>query len=189
MGRGGGIGKCPVVYYSEKLLRVGFVVQKSGGAVSWLHEVFKANELYNMGKIDGGYDNYYVRITNESRGFHKPEVLFLGSSHGIEKIVTASLYWFADWLMRYAFSSDYDNPQREWLKWLIDHREVYIEVSHNPWGFDHNQRWDYNGWDLNRGADYNGPGENGSPEPWGSVQGKTRQVCEQPYNQNRMRFS
>ena len=136
-------------------------------------EVFRANEVYNTGKIDGGYDDYYVRITNESRGFHKPEVLFLGSPHGIEKIGTASLYWFADWLMRYAFSPDYENPQREWLKWLIDHREVYIEVSHNPWGFDHNQRWDYNGWDLNREADYNGPGENGPPEPWGSVQGKT----------------
>ena len=136
-------------------------------------EIFRANEVYNTGKIDGGYDDYYVRITNESRGFHKPEVLFLGSPHGIEKIGTASLYWFADWLMRYAFSPDYENPQREWLKWLIDHREVYIEVSHNPWGFDHNQRWDYNGWDLNREADYNGPGENGPPEPWGSVQGKT----------------
>ncbi len=136
-------------------------------------EVFRANEMYNTGRIDGGYDDYYVRITNESRGFHKPETLFLGSPHGIEKIGTASLYWFVDWLMRYSFDPGYENPQREWLRWLLDHREIYIEISHNPWGFDHNRRWDYNGWDLNREADYNGPGDNGPPEPWGSVQGKT----------------
>ena len=136
-------------------------------------EVFKANELYGTGMVDGGYDDYYVRITNESRGFHKPEVLFLGSAHGPEKIGTVCLYWFSDWLMRYAFHPDYDNPQREWLQWLLDNREIYIEISHNPYGFDRNRRWDYNGWDLNREADYNGPGENGPPECWGSVTGKT----------------
>ena len=47
-------------------------------------EVFKANELYGTGTITGGYDDYFVRITNESLGFHKPEVLFLGSPHGDE---------------------------------------------------------------------------------------------------------
>lgn len=136
-------------------------------------EVFKANELYGTGKVDGDYDLYYVRITNETRGLNKPEVLFLGSPHGIEKIGTVCLYWFTDWLMRYAFHQDYCNEQRDWLQWLIDNREIYIEVSHNPWGFDHDRRWDYNGWDLNREADYNGPGENGPPECWSSVSGKT----------------
>lgn len=136
-------------------------------------EVFKANELYGTGTVAGGYDLYYVRITNESRGLHKPEVLFLGSPHGSEQIGTTSLYWFADWWMRYAFHQAYDNERREWLQWLLNNREVYIEVSHNPWGFDRQRRWDANGWDLNREADYNGPGEWGSPEPWGSVQGQT----------------
>ena len=135
-------------------------------------EVFKANELYNTGNITGGYDAYYVRITNESLGFHKPEVLFLGSPHGDETVGTIGMYWFADWLTRYAFHPDYDNPQREWLKWLIDHREIYFEISHNPWGFDHKQRYDANGWDLNREADYDGPG---SPTGgiWASINGKT----------------
>ena len=45
-------------------------------------EIFKANELYNTGTVTGGYDLYYVRITNESLGLHKPEVLFLGGPHG-----------------------------------------------------------------------------------------------------------
>ena len=58
-----------------------------GELVSWYQElednypdyieVFKANELYGTGKATGGYDLYYVRITNESRGLHKPEVLFV----------------------------------------------------------------------------------------------------------------
>lgn len=137
-------------------------------------EVFKANELYNTGKVAGGYDLWYVRITNESTGLSKPEVLFLGSPHGPEQIGTVSLYWFTDWLLRMAYT---DEPcpgyHKAWLRWLVDHREIYIEVSHNPWGFDHRRRWDANGWDLNREADYNGPGEWGPPEPWSSVQGKT----------------
>ena len=32
-------------------------------------EVFKANQLYGTGTITGGYDDYYVRITNESTRF------------------------------------------------------------------------------------------------------------------------
>ena len=38
-------------------------------------EVFKGNELYGTNQATGGYDLYYVRITNESNGFHKPEIL------------------------------------------------------------------------------------------------------------------
>lgn len=137
-------------------------------------ETFKANELYNTGNVAGGYDCWYVRITNESRGLHKPEALFLGSPHGVEKIGTTCLYWFTDWLMRMAYTDEtcptYD---KAWLRWLVDHREIYIEISHNPWGFDHNRRWDRNGWDLNREADYNGPGEWGPPSCWQSVPGQT----------------
>ncbi len=135
-------------------------------------EVFKANELYSTGIVTGGYDLYYVRITNESNGLHKPEVFFSGGPHGNEKIGTIGLYWFADWMMRYALHSDFDNPQRGWLRWLLNNREIYICVCHNPWGFDHNARYDANGWDLNREADHGGPG---SPTGgiWGSVNGKT----------------
>ena len=135
-------------------------------------EVFKANELYGTGTITGGYDDYYVRITNESNGFHKPEVLFLGSPHGDETAGTIGMYWFADWMMRHAFEPEYMDSLSKWLRWLLDHREIYFEISHNPYGFDHNQRYDGNGWDLNREADYDGPG---SPTGglWESVNGKT----------------
>jgi len=138
-------------------------------------EVFKANEMYNTGTITGGYDAYYVRITNEALGLHKPEVLFLGSPHGDETAGTIGLYWFTDWLMRMAFTEEHsvEGYSEEWLRWLIDNREIYIEVAHNPYGFDHGPiRYDGNGWDLNREADYDGPG---SPTGgiWGSVPGKT----------------
>ncbi len=138
-------------------------------------EVFKANELYGTGTIEGGYDAYYVRITNESLGLFKPEVLFLGAPHGDEVAGTVGLYWFSDWLMRMAFTEEMpvEGYSKEWLRWLVDNREIYIEVAHNPYGYDHGpQRYDGNGWDLNREADYDGPG---TPTGgiWGSVPGKT----------------
>ncbi len=136
-------------------------------------ELYKMNVIYNTGTLTGGYDDWYVRITNESLGLHKPEVLFLGNPHGDETVGTIGNYWFTDWLMRMAFTDepcpDYD---KAWLRWLIDNREIYLEVSHNPYGYDHVQRYDGNGWDVNREADMDGPG---SPTGgiWGSVQGKT----------------
>ncbi|OYT27828.1 hypothetical protein B6U98_06020 [Thermoplasmatales archaeon ex4572_165] len=136
-------------------------------------EVFKANELYNTGKTAGNYDVYYVRITNESLGLHKPEVLYLGSPHGDESAGTIGMYWFVDWLMRKAYTDEpCEEYSKDYLQWIVDNREIYLEVSHNPYGFDYIQRQDSHGWDLNREADYDGPG---SPTGgiWGSVPGKT----------------
>jgi hypothetical protein len=129
--------------------------------------------MYNTGKATGGYDLYYVRITNESLGFNKPEVLFLGSPHGNENVGTICMYWFTDWLMRMAFTDETNKEfTKDYLLWIINNREIYLEVSHNPWGFDHGpQRYDANGWDLNREADYDGPGY--PAVLWGSNNGKT----------------
>ncbi len=136
-------------------------------------ELIKMNEVYGTGTITGGYDDYYLRITNENLGLNKPEVLFLGNVHGDETQGTIGNYWFADWLMRMAFT---DEPcpdySKAWLRWLIDNREIYLEVSHNPWGYDHHDRYDANGWDLNRESDMNGPGYP-TGGIWASVQGKT----------------
>jgi len=137
-------------------------------------EVFKANELYGTGQATGRYDCYYVRITNENLGLHKPEVLFLGSPHGDEVAGGVGLYWFTDWLMRMAFTDETNEEfSKDYLQWIIDNREIYIEVLHNPYGYDHGpQRYDGNGWDLNREADMDGPG---SPTGgiWASVPGQT----------------
>ncbi len=137
-------------------------------------EVFKANVLYNTGTIPNGYDDYYIRITNETLGLHKPEVLFLGGPHGDETVGTIGMYWFTDWLMRMAFT-DEPSPlySKDYLRWLIDNREIYIEASHNPYGFDQDGRYDSHGWDLNREADMNwDPGEP-TGGIWASVNGKT----------------
>ncbi len=134
-------------------------------------EIFKANEMYGIEQAADGYDVYYVRITNESLGFHKPEVLFLGSPHGDETVGTICMYWFLDWLMQSAFEEEHSKTK--WLRWLLDNREIYFEVCHNPYGFDNHQRGDFHRWDLNREADYDGPGRNGPPECWSSATGKT----------------
>jgi hypothetical protein len=140
----------------------------------WYIEVFKANQLYQTGTIPNGYDDYYVRITNETLGLHKPEVLFLGSPHGDETVGTIGMYWFTDWLMRMAFT-DEPSPyySKDWLRWLIDNREIYFEVSHNPYGFDHVVREDAHGWDLNREADMDWSSFDNTGGRWASVNGKT----------------
>ncbi len=152
--------------------------------VSWYEELeseypqylklYKANDLYNTGTVAGDYDLYYLRITNENLGLDKPEVLFCGSPHGDETAGTIGMYWFTDWLFRIAFTDEtHDEFTKDYLQWILDNREIYFEVSHNPYGFNHGpQRYDGNGWDLNREADYDGPG---SPTGgiWASVPGKT----------------
>jgi len=137
-------------------------------------EVFKANVLYNTGTIPNSYDDYYIRITNESLGLHKPEVLFLGGPHGDETVGTIGMFWFTDWLMRMAFT-DETSPHysKDWLHWLIDNREIYLEASHNPYGFDHDQRYDSHNWDLNREADMNWDPYEPTGGIWASVNGKT----------------
>jgi len=137
-------------------------------------EVFKANVLYNTGTIPDGYDDYYIRITNESLGLHKPEVLFLGGPHGDETVGTVGMFWFTDWLMRMMFT-DEPSPfySKDWLRWLIDNREIYIEASHNPYGFDHIQRYDSHSWDLNREADMDWDSYEPTGGIWASVNGKT----------------
>jgi hypothetical protein len=140
-------------------------------------EVFKANEMYGTGTITksggGTYDYWVVRLTNESRGFQKPEILLVGAPHGDETVGTIGFYWFCDWLLRYAFTSTYESPMDNWLKWLLDNREIYIVCSHNPDGFDRQRRTDTNGWDLNRGLDYNGPGSTGPPDIFYTCNDKT----------------
>ncbi len=137
-------------------------------------EVFKANVMYSTGTIPNGYDDYYIRITNESLGLHKPELLFLGGPHGDETVGTVGMFWFTDWLMRMVFTSE-PSPyySKDWLRWIIDNREIYIEASHNPYGFDQDQRYDSHGWDLNREADMNWDPSEPTGGIWASVNGKT----------------
>lgn len=140
-------------------------------------EVIKTNSLYSTGTIPksggGSYDHYTVRLTNESLGLHKPECLFNGAPHGDETVGTISQYWFCDWLLRNAFDPQYASSMTGYLRWILDNREIYLVVSHNPDGFDQHRRYDANDYDLNRGMDFNGPGGGGPPDVMYTVNDKT----------------
>lgn len=145
-------------------------------------KVWKANEDYGHGQIlntSGGadYDYWMVRLTNESTGMHKPEVLILGSPHGDENQGTIGNFWFADWILRHALTEDYNTTEDDWLNWLLDNREIYFAVAHNPDGFTRVRRFDGNNYDLNRQGDYdhvpNSGMYNTGPEPFYTPNGKT----------------
>lgn len=120
------------------------------------------NQAYALGQVPSSsphppYDLYMVRLTNETLGFHKPEVFFMGNPHGDEKAGPIGAYWFVHWLLRHAFNDSWNTPHDDWLRWLLDNREVYFLVSHNPDGFDRVRRCDATNIDLNREADHDGP--------------------------------
>ena len=132
--------------------------------------VFDATERYGTNPIpDAGYGLYIARITNESLNYNKPEVLFILTIHGNEVIGANGGYWFTDWLMRHAYHPDYDCPEREYLQWLIDNREIYIVCCMNPDGFDEDHRGDNSGLDLNRDFGHSRL----SPLPWASQNSQT----------------
>jgi hypothetical protein len=148
--------------------------------------VWKLNEDYGLGQIPNGaggadYDYWMVRLTNESNGFHKPEALFLGTPHGDEIAGPIGQYWFANWTLRHARTDDYNlqGDGDDWLNWILDNREIYMAVNHNPDGFTRLRRFDANNHDLNRRTDYdfhssaamscpNTAGQN----PWDDVNGQ-----------------
>ena len=139
--------------------------------------VWSPNQAYGLGQVPSStvhppYDLYYVRLTNESLGLHKPEVFFMGNPHGDERTGPIGAYWFVHWLLRNAFNAT--SAYGDWLSWILDNREVYFAVTHNPDGFDRPRRGDYLGRDLNREADHDGPEAGaGWTSVFQSVQGRT----------------
>jgi hypothetical protein len=128
-------------------------------------KVWKANEDYGLGLIanrsgGAGYPYYMVELTNLSRTGHKPEVLFLGSPHGDETVGPNGQYWFCSWILRNALTDQYNTSEDDWLNWILDNREMYFSVTHNPDGFNNqNDAWGYGrldaaNHDLNREADW-----------------------------------
>ena len=149
-------------------------------------KVWKANQDYGyplIGNRSGGagYDYWMVRLTNESRAYQKPEVLFIGNPHGDETAGPEGQYWFCSWILRNALTDTYNTTEDDWLNWLLDHREIYLVVSHNPDGFNNQGDWtgryDFNGHDLNREADWDFRPNSGmydtGPNPWLETNGKT----------------
>ena len=119
-----------------------------------IFELYTAQALFGLPNVSYGSENYktwIIRITNESTGFNKPEVLFIGGHHGDETVGVEAAYYYAELLCtKYATDS--------WIKYLVDNREIYIMPCVNPYGWAHLQRYDENGNDMNRDYpfDYSG---------------------------------
>nr|MDO8114825.1 M14 family zinc carboxypeptidase [Candidatus Sigynarchaeota archaeon] len=130
-------------------------------------ELIDLNTLYSVPGIPktggGTYDMYVLRITNESLGLHKPEVLLQGGIHGDEQTSPSALIWFADWFLRYSVGytgrvppdTNYNGFENEYLQWLINNREIYVLPAFNPDGIVRNVRQDQTGRDMNRNFDWN----------------------------------
>jgi len=146
-------------------------------------QMLSPNQAYGLGQVPSStahlpYDLWMVRLTNESVAGPKPEAFFMGNPHGDERAGPIGAYWFVDWILRHATNDSWNTPYDDWLNWLLDHREVYFLVSHNPDGFDRIRRCDALNIDLNREADHDGPEGAGScpvgaPAVFSTVQGQT----------------
>ena len=142
-----------------------------------IFELFTAQSAFGLPNVTKGnevYKTWIIRITNESTGFNKPEVLFIGGHHGDEKIGVEVAYYLAEWLV-----TNYQNDS--WIRYLVDNREIYIIPLANPYGWVHHIRRAPNIYypeegqefvDMNRDYpydfDYSG-GSSGSPKIFSTV--------------------
>ncbi|MEL7451201.1 MAG: M14 family zinc carboxypeptidase [Pseudomonadota bacterium] len=95
-----------------------------------LAELSTAQDMFGL-PLDGFSDDlsqYILRITNESTGFDKPEVLLVHVQHGDEVVGLEVALQTARLLLE-------QYGQDEWLTALVDRREIYIMPLANPQGF------------------------------------------------------
>ena len=113
-----------------------------------LVELTTAQDAYSLPPCRDGYDIPILRITNEATlTSQRPEVLFLGGIHGNEAIAVSAAMYLAKFLIDNYGSDDY-------IKYLVDDREIYIMPCLNPYGLQENSRNDGNGEDMNRDFSY-----------------------------------
>lgn len=112
-----------------------------------LIEIFTTQEQFGLPDCEGGYKIWVARITNEKVGSNKPEILFVGGHHGDEGISIETPYYLIEFLLEnYASNAS--------IRYLVDHREIYIIPVINPWGWENNKREDFNNEDVNRDYPY-----------------------------------
>jgi len=112
-----------------------------------LIELTTAQDQFGLADCSGGYKIWIIRITNESSGFNKPEIFFVGGHHGNEPISIEAPYYLIEYLLE-----NYNN--NSYIRSLIDNREIYIMPVINPWGWENDIREDPNGEDVNRDYPY-----------------------------------
>ncbi|MEW6069086.1 MAG: M14 family zinc carboxypeptidase [Candidatus Thermoplasmatota archaeon] len=145
-------------------------MQNLNGTYPEIFELFTAQELFGLPNVTYDAENYktwIIRITNESSGFNKSEVLFIGGHHGDETVSVEAAYYLAELLCtNYSTNS--------WVKYLVDNREIYIMPCANPYGWAHLQRYDEHGYDMNRDYpfDWNASATGAGPTPLSTIGAK-----------------
>lgn len=120
----------------------------------WESEAEDFVEVGTYGKTSQGQDQYYIRITNESKEGGKPRSLMTGCIHGNEPISTWTTMW---WIGR-ILSTYGEDPE---VTSLVDTRELYFIPVICPDSYL-NKRYS-NGVDPNR--DFPSSGEKSSIRP------------------------
>ncbi|MEO0424474.1 MAG: M14 family metallopeptidase [Pseudomonadota bacterium] len=82
---------------------------------------------------DDRFEHFILRITNESTGFDKPEMLIVGTQHG-DEVVGVEVAIETARLLLESYGSD------PWLTALVDEREIYFMPLANPQGFTEGRR-------------------------------------------------
>ena len=82
---------------------------------------------------DSGFEHFILRITNESTGLDKPELLIVGTQHG-DEVVGVEVAVETARLLLEQYGAD------PWLTALVDHREIYFMPLANPQGFTEGRR-------------------------------------------------
>lgn len=115
-----------------------------------IFELYTAQDMFGLPDVTSGgetYKTWIIRITNESSGFNKSEVLFIGGHHGDETVGVEAAYYFAE-LLTERYGTDH------YIRYLVDNREIYIMPVVNPYGWVHLQRYDEQDYDMNRDYPY-----------------------------------
>lgn len=102
-----------------------------------LAELFTAQDAYGLSTVSDGADqlsHYVLRITDESSGLDKPEVLLVGVQHG-DEVVSLEVELALAHLLLESYGHE------PWLTELVARREIYLLPLANPRGFRHGVRW------------------------------------------------
>ena len=101
-----------------------------------LVEHFTAQDAYGLPTVPDGalqLEQHILRITNESLGLDKPEVVIIGVQHG-DEVVGLEVCLEAARLLLESHGTD------PWLTELVNRREIYFMPLANPWGFNRGVR-------------------------------------------------
>ncbi|MFX1446803.1 MAG: M14 family zinc carboxypeptidase [Promethearchaeota archaeon] len=136
-------------YFHSKYTELVLDLKELNETYPALTDLVSLNTIYGYPLTGDGHEIWCLRITNESSGFNKPEVLYIGCHHGNEIVTVETAFWYGHWLL-----DNYGKDEN--ATFIVDNREVYIVPCLNPDGryASPPRRQNANYFDLNRDYDY-----------------------------------